>query len=171
MTSLQKMMRAIRRAVRIAIAERAAAKRSPASTPLLARSGRPVGSVRPTRTARVMRTHRDDEPIAMQLQEFHTRLNHDRFNGELGAIAVRVSRRMRSRLGHYAPAQRGATAEIAISQRHVRRHGFEQALQTLLHEMVHQWQDESKLPLDHGAEFRRKARAVCITARASRSVD
>ena len=107
----------------------------------------------------------------MQLQEFHRRLNAERFGGALGPIAVRVSRRMRSRLGHYAPAQRGAPAEIAISARHVKRHGFEQALQTLLHEMVHQWQDESKLPLDHGAEFREKASEVGITARATRTVD
>jgi hypothetical protein len=78
---------------------------------------------------------------------------------------------MRSRLGHYAPAQRGAPAEIAISARHVKRHGFEQALETLLHEMVHQWQDESKLPLGHGADFRVKAGEVGITARARRAVD
>ena len=107
----------------------------------------------------------------MQLQEFHRRLNAERFDGTLGAVAVRVSRRMRSRLGHYAPAQRGAPAEIAISQRHLKRHGFAQALQTLLHEMVHQWQDESGLPLGHGADFRRKALEVGITARAKRAVD
>ncbi len=162
MTSLHEMMRAIRRAVRIAIAERAA--RKPQTRKTEARRTQ-------ARRARVMRTHPDDEPIAMQLQAFHTRLNDERFDGELTSIGVRVSRRMRSRLGHYAPAQRGAPAEIAISQRHVKRHGFEQALQTLLHEMVHQWQDESKLPLDHGSEFRLKARAVGITARASRAVD
>jgi hypothetical protein len=107
----------------------------------------------------------------MQLQEFHRRLNDERFDGRLGPIAVRVSRRMRSRLGHYAPAQRGAPAEIAISASHVKRHGFAQALQTLLHEMVHQWQDESKLPLGHGPDFREKAREVGITARATRAVD
>ena len=159
MTSLHEMMRTIRRAVRAAIAERASRSR-PA-----ARSARPV------RTSRVMRTHPDDEPIAMQLQEWHRRLNAERFDGALRPIAVRVSRRMRSRLGHYAPAQRGAPAEIAISQRHVKRHGFEQGLQTLLHEMVHQWQDETKLPLGHGADFRRKAREVGITARAARAFD
>ena len=107
----------------------------------------------------------------MQLLQWHRRLNAERFDGKLATIAVRVSRRMRSRLGHYAPAQRGAPAEIAISRRHVKRHGFEQALQTLLHEMVHQWQDESRLPLSHGADFRRKAREVGITARATRAVD
>ena len=117
------------------------------------------------------RTHRDDEPIAVHLREFHRRLNAERFGGELSTIAVRISRRMRSRLGHYAPAQRGRPAEIAISQSHLKRHGFEQALHTLLHEMVHQWQDEKKLPLDHGPGFRAKARAVGITARATRKID
>lgn len=119
----------------------------------------------------IVRTHRDDEPIAQLLQEWHGRLNGERFGGGLRQVTVRVSRRMRSRLGHYAPAQRGAPAEIAISARHVKRHGFAQALQTLLHEMVHQWQDETGCPLDHGAHFRAKAREVGITARATRKVD
>jgi len=153
------MMRTIRLAVRAAIEERAARKRRPARV------------ARPARARRLVRTHPDDEPIAMQLQAFHQRLNDERFGGTLKPIAVRVSRRMRSRLGHYAPAQRGAPAEIAVSQRHVKRHGFEQALQTLLHEMVHQWQDETRRPLGHGADFREKAREVGITARASRTVD
>jgi hypothetical protein len=157
------MMRSIRRAVRAAILEREARKH------LTARDVRFTKSAR--RVRRLVRTHPDDEPIAMQLQLFHRRLNDERFGGMLTPIAVRVSRRMRSRLGHYAPAQRGAPAEIAVSQSHVKRHGFEQALQTLLHEMVHQWQDESKLPLDHGEGFRAKAREVGITARAARAVD
>ena len=162
MTSLNEMMRTIRRAVRAAIAARTAHHARPATPARPSRSARP---------ARLVRTHPDDEPIAMQLQEWHRRLNAERFDGKLATIAVRVSRRMRSRLGHYAPAQRGAPAEIAVSARHVKRHGFEQALQTLLHEMVHQWQDEARLPLGHGSEFRRKARDVGITARASRAVD
>ncbi len=152
------MMLTIRRTVRAAIAERAA-------------RGKVAPAVRRVRTPRVMRTHPDDEFIAAQLSEWHARLNTDRFGGALQSIAVRVSRRMRSRLGHYAPAQRGGPAEIAISQRHVKRHGFEQAIETLLHEMVHQWQDESKLPLGHGPDFRRKATEVGITARAKRAVD
>jgi hypothetical protein len=157
-TSLQEMMRTIRRTVRAAIAERAA-------------RGKPAAAVRIARAPRALRTHPDDEFIAAQLCEWHGRLNAERFGGSLKPIAVRVSRRMRSRLGHYAPAQRGGPAEIAISARHVKRHGFEQAVETLLHEMVHQWQDESKLALGHGADFRRKAVEVGITARAKRAVD
>jgi hypothetical protein len=159
MTSLQEMMRTIRETVRAAIAERAA------------RGPRQLRQIRSARKVRLMRTHPDDEVIALHLAEWHRRLNEERFGGSLGSITVRVSRRMRSRLGHYAPAQRGVPAEIAISQRHVKRHGFAQGVQTLLHEMVHQWQDETKRPLGHGADFREKAREVGITARASRAVD
>jgi predicted SprT family Zn-dependent metalloprotease len=38
--------------------------------------------------------------------------------------------------------------------------------ETLLHEMVHQWQAESGRRVDHGREFRRKAREVGISPRA-----
>jgi hypothetical protein len=38
--------------------------------------------------------------------------------------------------------------------------------ETLLHEMVHQWQAETGQPVDHGRAFRRKAREVGITPRA-----
>ena len=41
---------------------------------------------------------------------------------------------------------------------------------TLLHEMVHQWQHETGRVVDHGAEFRRKAREVGITPAARRDV-
>ncbi|MGH7653329.1 MAG: SprT-like domain-containing protein [Gemmatimonadaceae bacterium] len=153
------MMRTIRRTVRAAIEARTAERRK----------APPVK--RAPRARRVMRTHPDDEPIALELQHWHARLNTERFGGALSTITVRVSRGMRSRLGHYAPAQRGAPPEIAISYCHVKRHGFEQALETLLHEMVHQWQDESKLPLGHGADFRRKAAEVGIVARARRAID
>ncbi len=168
MTSLQEMMRTIRRAVRAAIAARASRGKP---VPRAVRHAGSVRMVRNTSKKRVMRTHPDDEPIAMELQEWHRKFNDERFDGALDPIAIRVSRGMRSRLGHYAPAQRGAPAEIAISQRHVKKHGFAQGLQTLLHEMIHQWQDESRLPLGHGADFREKALNVGITARASRAVD
>jgi hypothetical protein len=127
----------------------------------------PLGA-RPRRTER---THPDDEMVAAKLLEWHGRMNGERFDGALGEVPVRVSRRMRSRLGHYAPARGGASAEIAISRLHVRRHGFASAVQTLLHEMVHQWQDENGLGVDHGAGFKRKARAVGVSPRASRVVD
>jgi hypothetical protein len=117
------------------------------------------------------RTHPDDAAWSARLVDEHRRLNAARFGGALAAIDVRVSRRMRSRLGHYAPAQGDGSAEIAISRRHIRRHGWDDALETLLHEMVHQWQAETGAPLDHGPEFRRKAREVGIRPRAKRQVE
>jgi hypothetical protein len=75
---------------------------------------------------------------------------------------------MKSRLGHYSAASHGVSGEIAISWRHIRRHGWDDALRTLLHEMVHQWQDETGRPIDHGPDFRQQAREVGIAAAARR---
>jgi hypothetical protein len=116
------------------------------------------------------RTHPDDEAWSARLVDEHRRLNAERFAGSLQPIAVRVSRRMKSRLGHYSPAVGGMPAEIAISRRHIRRHGWDDALETLVHEMVHQWQAETGSPLDHGPGFRAKAREVGIRPRAKREV-
>jgi hypothetical protein len=124
----------------------------------------------PGAPARRERTRPEDEPLAAKLTEWHARYNGEHFGGALKTVPVRVSRRMKSRLGHYTAATPTAGGEIAISYRHLRRHGWSEALATLLHEMVHQWQDESGLPLDHGAKFRAKAREVGIAASAKRSV-
>jgi SprT-like family len=116
-------------------------------------------------------THRDDERLAQQLAQHHAELNAKKFDGGLSAVPIRVSRRMKSRLGHYTwRGQGGHSAEIVISRRHIRRDGWDEAIHTLLHEMVHQWQDEEGLKVDHGREFRQKARAVGITPLARRDV-
>ena len=125
-----------------------------------------------TAPARRERTHPDDERMAATLAEWHRCLNAEHFDGGLTTVPIRVSRRMRSRLGHYTVATPGGDpAEIAISRRHIRRHGWDEAVHTLLHEMVHQWQDERGLAIDHGPGFRRRAREVGITPAACRSVD
>lgn len=116
------------------------------------------------------RTHPDDEAWSARLVDEHRRLNAERFGGSLRPIAVRVSRRMKSRLGHYSPAVDATPAEIAISRRHIRRHGWGDAIETLVHEMVHQWQAETGAPLDHGPGFRKKAVEVGIRPRARREV-
>lgn len=117
------------------------------------------------------RTTPQDLPLAARLAEAHRDLNARHFGGTLKEVPIRVSRRMRSRLGHYTAATpAGDPPEIAISRSHLRRHGWEETLHTLLHEMVHQWQDETGRPIDHGRAFRAKAREVGIEAAARRMV-
>ena len=116
-------------------------------------------------------SHPEDAALVAELRAWHMHLNAERFGGALGAIDIRISRRMRTRLGHYVAANTaGDPAEIVISRSHVTRHGLDEARRTLLHEMVHQWQNERGLKLDHGREFRAKARAVGIPPFARRLV-
>lgn len=129
---------------------------------------RPPESVRRKRAPE--RTNPADIPLIRELARLHRAYNEQRFDGMLREIPIKISRRMKSRLGHYSPASEGIEPEIVISRRHIRRDGWEEALHTLLHEMVHQWQDEQGLVVDHGASFRAKARAVGITPLACRAV-
>jgi hypothetical protein len=129
----------------------------------------PIETVAPVR--RRGTTHPGDQRNAERLTEWHAQYNRQFFGGELRPLEVRMSRRMRARLGHYTAATpAGDPPEIAISRRHLRRHGWDEALHTLLHEMVHQWQDEHELPIDHGSVFRAKAREVGISPLARRTV-
>jgi hypothetical protein len=116
------------------------------------------------------RTNPADLPLIRELSRRHVEYNEERFGGALREIPIRISRRMKSRLGHYSPASEGYVPEIVLSRRHIRRDGWDEALHTLLHEMVHQWQDEQGLVVDHGASFRAKARSVGITPLACRAV-
>jgi len=85
--------------------------------------------------------------------------------------ASRPDSRMRTRLGELAVELRsGRPLEIAISRRHLARHDWAEVEHTLLHEMVHQWQAESGLRVDHGPTFRRKAREVGVLPAARREV-
>jgi hypothetical protein len=112
-----------------------------------------------------------DVPLIEKLTAAHQHYNTMLFGGTLSAIAIHISGRMRNRLGQYAaPCTSSGAAEITISRRHIRRHGWQEVLHTLLHEMVHQWQAETGLPIDHGRAFRRKAREVGIEPFARRRV-
>lgn len=108
-----------------------------------------------------------DAALVARLRERHALLNARHFDGRLAPVPLRVSGRMRRKLGHVALAA-GQVTEIALSRRHLQRDGEAAWMETLLHEMVHQWQAETGRPVDHGAEFRRKAREVGITPRAVR---
>jgi len=127
-------------------------------------------AVLPKRT-RAPRTHRDDIEFVHRLQEAHAEYNHALFDGALKTVVIRISRRMKNRLGHYMEAGRGLPAEIAVSRRHITHDPWDDVLHTLVHEMVHQWQDENGYPLDHSQVFRRKAREVGISSRATRPAD
>jgi SprT-like family len=130
----------------------------------------PRATESPRRRRSPERTHPADISYIRELSRWHRSFNADRFAGGLREIPIRISRRMKSRLGHYSPASDGYEPEIVLSRRHIRRDGWDEALHTLLHEMVHQWQDEQGLVVDHGSSFRAKARAVGITPLACRAV-
>jgi len=130
----------------------------------------PRAAVAPRKRRAPERTQPADLPAIRELTRWHRAYNEARFGGTLRTIPIRISRRMKSRLGHYSPAAEGYEPEIVVSRRHIRRDGWEEALHTLLHEMVHQWQDEQGFAVDHGASFRAKARAVGITPLACRAV-
>jgi hypothetical protein len=105
-----------------------------------------------------------------RLSQAFDRFNRDHFGGKLSSLPIRLSGRMRTRLGELSVDIRtGQPIEIAISRRHLARHGWSEVEHTLLHEMVHQWQAESGLPVDHGPLFREKARQVGVVPGAKRT--
>jgi SprT-like family protein len=105
------------------------------------------------------------------LRQTHADLNRRHFGGTLGDLPIRLSGRMRTRLGELAVELRtGRPLEIAISRRHLTRHDWSEVEHTVLHEMVHQWQAETGLRVDHGPTFRRKAREVGVLPAARRAV-
>jgi hypothetical protein len=109
--------------------------------------------------------------VLHRLHQAHDRLNAIHFDGALGSIPIRLAGRMRTRLGELSVDLRtGRPIEIAISRRHLARHPWQEVEHTLLHEMVHQWQAETGLRVDHGATFRRKAVEVGVLPAAKRPV-
>ena len=151
------------------VCARSRAERSQARRILLAYS-LPALDREPKR--RQVRLRRGDSDLISQLADWHHEYNARFFNGALAGIEIRISHRMRRRLGQYTAASpAGEPAEISIGRCHIRRHGWTDVLHTLLHEMVHQWQAESGYRLGHGRTFRAKAREVGISAGACREVE
>ncbi|OGT99179.1 MAG: hypothetical protein A2085_08700 [Gemmatimonadetes bacterium GWC2_71_10] len=96
-------------------------------------------------------------------------LNRLHFDGRLPDIPIRLSGRMRTRLGQLClDPDTLVPFEITMSRRHIERHGWDEARHTLLHELVHLWQHASGYPVDHGPTFRSKARAVGVAPVARR---
>lgn len=125
----------------------------------------------PPRAPRRERPRPGDLLVLHRLAQAHERLNVLFFGGALGGLAIRLSGRMRTRLGELSVDLRtGRPLEIAISRRHIARHPWPEVEHTLLHEMVHQWQAESGLRVDHGPTFRQKAIEVGVLPAAQRQV-
>ncbi len=119
--------------------------------------------------ARAPRIGSKEAELEVRLQSLHRDLNALHFEGALATIPIRLSGRMRSRLGELRMDRAtGTKLSIGISYRHLRRDGWTAVRETLLHEMVHQWQAEAGRPVDHGAEFRQKAVELGIEPRAVR---
>ncbi|MDX2193784.1 MAG: SprT-like domain-containing protein [Gemmatimonadales bacterium] len=143
-------------------AERLAARRVITGHPLP-----PPPAGEPARGRRAERPHPGDDALLARLAALHAELDARHFGGALGPIPIRLSSRMRRRLGELVTERgTGRALEIGLSRRHLRRDGWAALTETLLHEMVHQWQATSGLPVDHGAAFRRKAMEVGIPPRA-----
>ena len=112
-----------------------------------------------------------------RLSQAFDRFNRGHFAGKLSAVPIRLSGRMRSRLGELSVDIRtGQPIEIAISRRHIARHRWSEVEETLLHEMVHVASGlhgtggaETGLPVDHGPLFREKARQVGVVPGAKRT--
>jgi SprT-like family protein len=125
----------------------------------------------PKKPLRRERARPGDVRLLHRLGDLHRRLNAQHFGGALGEIPIRISSRMKSRLGEVAiDIQTGRPMEIGMSRRHLVRHPWSEVEHTMLHEMVHQWQAETALPVDHGRTFRKKAREVGVLAAAKRRV-
>ncbi len=94
-----------------------------------------------------------DEKIFARLHQLHEQFNRAHFENRLGRIRMALSAKMRRRLGEFRLAATGMH-EIVIARRHLKRDGWKGVAETLLHEMVHQWQAETGRKLAHGSEFR-----------------
>ncbi|MBA3318071.1 MAG: SprT-like domain-containing protein [Gemmatimonadales bacterium] len=111
-----------------------------------------------------------DLRVLHRLYGAHERFNREHFEGLLGSVPIRLSGRMRTRLGELSVDMvTGRALEIAISRRHIARHLWTEVEHTLLHEMVHQWQAETGSPVDHDVAFRRKAAQVGVLPSARRA--
>jgi len=125
----------------------------------------------PAGPGRRERAHPGDVLLLHRLEALYHQLNQKHFGGTLGVIPIRLSGRMRRRLGELSVDIRtGRPVELSVSRRHIARHSWAEVEHTVLHEMVHQWQAETGLPVDHGPTFRRKAREVGVLPAAKRRI-
>jgi hypothetical protein len=150
---------------RVPRAARQAAERDFLQFPVEEHAPHPTGHVRRERA------RSGDLRLLHRLEALHRELNAKQFGGFLGEIPIRLSGRMRRRLGELSVNIRtGVPIELSLSRRHIARDSWAEVEHTMLHEMVHQWQAECGLAVDHGPTFRGKAREVGVLPRARRTV-
>jgi hypothetical protein len=126
----------------------------------------------PERPPRTERARAGDVRLLHRLESLHRQLNARHFDGALSEIPIRISSRMRRRLGELSvDLNTGRPTEIGLSRRHLTRHLWAEVEHTMLHEMVHQWQAENGLAVDHGPTFRRKAKELGVLPASKRTVD
>lgn len=101
-----------------------------------------------------------------RLQGEFDRVNTAVFDGRLPRVPIHLSRRMRSRNGHFC----SHPVEIVINRRLCSHGAAGEAEHTLRHEMVHLWQHATGRPVDHGRDFRDMARRLDVHPRATRAV-
>jgi predicted SprT family Zn-dependent metalloprotease len=101
-----------------------------------------------------------------RLQREFDRVNAAYFDGTLPRVPIHLSRRMRSRNGHFS----SRPVEIVINRRLCSHGAPGEAEHTVRHEMVHLWQHASGRPVDHGRDFRDMARRLDVHPRATRNV-
>lgn len=130
----------------------------------------PVERHAPPRPRRPPRPRPGDRDLLLRLTTLQAELNLTHFGGQLATLPIRLSSRMRRRLGELRLERKtGRAVHIGLNRRHALRDPWPEVRDTLLHELVHQWQAETGRPVDHGREFRRMAREVGIVPRAVRT--
>lgn len=90
------------------------------------------------------------------------------FKLQTGIPALMMERLRRTRLGHYRPGRNafGLRDEVAIDQNHARTGPYWQVIGSLLHELIHAWQEHNGTPPSpkshnyHNQEYREKAAAL-----------
>jgi hypothetical protein len=142
-------------------ADRRAAERVLLSWPISSEGASP----RPPRAADQVRP--GEEATINRLETRWQELNNRHFGGILAPIPIGLSSRMVRRLGELVYDRvTSQPVRIVISRRLLKQHPWREVEETLLHEMVHQWQAETGGRVDHGAGFRKKALEVGIVPRA-----
>lgn len=113
--------------------------------------------------------HRPTETTYQALQAAYDHFNRELFEGLLLCCLITLQRRGRRTHGYYSPERFGEidgtdrTDEIALNPQHFLHQPMRQTLSTLVHEMVHLWQQHHGKPgrgAYHNQEWAAKMKAI-----------